>query len=302
MFDRSTRLVDSSDGVHVVVYDEPANSTRPTETNLSEMSKSPTVLFSHATGFHGRVFAPVAAHLSGFDRATFDYRGYGDTVPPAGWTLSWEGFGDDALAVARDTVKRSGGRRVVGVGHSMGGAGLVMAALREPALFAALVVFEPIIFPPEVRNGPARENPLADLTRRRRRSFPTYGDAIANFSSKPPLSSLHPDSLEAYVRHGFSQQDGSVDIKCDPEFEAQTYEMGAMHDTWMRLGELTVPTWVMAGRHADMSPAGIAPRITERIPSCTFVEWRDLGHFGPLDAPERFARFVAEVAGGISAS
>ena len=29
----------------------------------------------------------------------------------------------------------------------------------------------------------------------------------------------------------------------------------------MRLGELTVPTWVMAGRHADMSPAGIAPRI-----------------------------------------
>ena len=84
------------------------------------MSKSPTVLFSHATGFHGRVFAPVAAHLPNFDRTTFDYRGYGDTVPPPGWTLKWEGFGDDALAVARDTVQRSGGRRVVGVGHSMG--------------------------------------------------------------------------------------------------------------------------------------------------------------------------------------
>jgi pimeloyl-ACP methyl ester carboxylesterase len=294
VFDRVTRLIDSSDGVRVVTYDEGA-------ADSSSGAKHPTLLFSHATGFHGRVFAPVGAHLPMFDRTTFDYRGYGDTVPPADWTLTWEGFGDDALAVARDTVQRSGDRRVIGIGHSMGGAGLVMAALREPNLFAGLILFEPIIFPPEVRSAPARGNPLAEVTRRRRRTFPTYADAIANFSSKPPLSSLHPDSLEAYVRHGFVQRADGVEIKCDPEFEAQTYEMGAMHDTWIRLGELTVPSWVMAGRHADMSPAGIAPRIAERIPGCTFVEWRDLGHFGPLDAPERFAHFINDVAASISA-
>ena len=66
-----------------MVYDEPANSSRSTVKTLPETTKLPTmstVLFSHATGFHGRVFAPVAAHLSGFDRTTFDYRGYGDTV------------------------------------------------------------------------------------------------------------------------------------------------------------------------------------------------------------------------------
>lgn len=300
VFDRTTRLVDSSNGVRVVTYDEVAVDSGAARDATARV-RQPALLFSHATGFHGRVFAPVAAELSAYDRTTFDYRGYGDTVAPAGWKLSWEGFGDDALAVARDTVERNGGRRVVGVGHSMGGAGLVMAALREPALFAALVVFEPIIFPPEVRSAPVRENPLADVTRRRRRSFPSYADAIANFSSKPPLSSLHADSLEAYVRHGFAQLEDRVEIKCDPEFEAQTYEMGAMHDTWARLGELKVPTWVMAGRHAEMSPAGIASRIAERIPGCTFVEWRDLGHFGPLDAPERFARFVDEVANSISA-
>jgi len=285
MFDVA-RTVASVDGVRVVVYDAPGDGT--------------PILFSHATGFHGRVFAPVAARLTAHPRTTFDYRGYGDTAAPRDRTLHWEAFGDDALAVARDVHARHGGRPVVAAGHSMGGAGLVMAALREPQLFSALVLFEPIIFPPESRARAREANPLADITRRRRRMFSDFDAALANFAAKPPLNSLHPESLAAYVHHGFAQRSDCVELKCDPEFEAQTYEMGAFHDTWQRLGELHTPTWVMAGASAEMSPAAIAPRVAERIPGCTFVEWRELGHFGPLDAPERFAAFVREVATGIS--
>lgn len=299
MFRHATRSVASSHGVMIATYDEPARPPSATDATAS-WSAPPddevTILYSHATGFHGRVFAPVAEHLTTFDQTTFDYRGYGDTVPPSGWRLAWDGFGDDALAVARATVTLHDGRRVIGVGHSMGGAGLVMAALRDPQLFDALVLFEPIIFPPEVRSQAGRANPLADVTRRRRRSFASFDEALANFAAKPPLSSLAPAALDAYVRHGFVSRDGAVHIKCDPEFEAQTYEMGAMHDTWQRLGELQVDTWVLAGAHAPNSPAAIAPRIAELMPRCTFVEWPDRGHFGPLEDPARFARFIAEVA------
>lgn len=286
MFERIPHSVASTDGVELVTY----------HSGNSGSGHRHPILFSHATGFHGRVFAPVAAHLTDFSCTTFDYRGYGDTVAPANWSLKWDGFGDDALCVAREGVARHAGTPLVGVGHSMGGAGVVMAALREPHLFAALVLFEPIIFPPEVRSQAQRGNPLAELTRRRRTTFASYEDALANFSAKPPLSSLHPDALDAYVRFGFTQHVDGIRIKCQPEFEAQTYEMGAMHDTWLALGRLHVPTWVMAGAHADHSPAAMAPRIAERIPACTFVEWRDLGHFGPLEDPARFAEFVAGVA------
>jgi len=300
MFEQSTRTVASSNGVRVVVYDEPA----PARGNLP-------ILFSHATGFHGRVFAPVAEHLRDHDCVTFDFRGYGDTAAPHRWALTWDGFGDDALAVARDVVSRDAERnavdatarpRLIGVGHSMGGAGLVMAALRDPQLFAALIVFEPIIFPPEVRDQAARANPLTDVTRRRRRIFASFDEALANFSSKPPLASLAPAALEAYVRHGFTQRSDGVHIKCDPEFEAQTYGMSAMHDTWRRLGALATPTLVMAGAYAPQSPASIAPRIAELLPNCTFVEWPDRGHFGPLEDPVRFASFIREVAARIATS
>lgn len=292
MFERATRSVASSNGVTVVVYEERAT---------SDASQDSPILYSHATGFHGRVFAPVARHLTDRTQITFDYRGYGDTAAPVGWQLTWEGFGDDALAVARDSVDRHHGRRLIGVGHSMGGAGLVMAALRDPSLFTALVLFEPIIFPPEVRSQAGRGNTLADVTRKRRTVFPSYDDAIANFASKPPLGSLATEALEAYVRYGFEQRGDGVHLKCQPEFEAQTYEMGAQHDTWSRLGELAVPVWVMAGSFAPSTPAAIAPRIHELIPRSTFIEWTDRGHFGPLEDPARFAATIRDVADQIAA-
>jgi pimeloyl-ACP methyl ester carboxylesterase len=48
-----------------------------------------------------------------------------------------------------------------------------------------------------------------------------------------------------------------------------------------------------------MSPAAIAPRIADLLGRATFVEWSDLGHFGPLEDPARFAKLIAEVAAGV---
>lgn len=298
MFEHATRTVPSTDGVNVAVYEEQANDEART---ASSGARTP-LLFSHATGFHGRVFTPVAERLGAYSRTTFDYRGYGDTTAPANWKLAWDGFGDDALAVARDVSRRHDGRRLLAIGHSMGGASLVMAALRDPDIFATLVLFEPIIFPPVMQSTTGGSNSLAEVTRRRRRTFGSYEEAIANFAAKPPLASLTAAALEAYVRHGFTQRDDGVHITCDPEFEAQTYEMGSQHDTWSRLPELAVPTIVMAGRFAPQSPAAIAPRIHERLRNSSFVEWADRGHFGPLEDPERFASFIDQVANGIASA
>jgi len=169
----------SSDGVSLAVHD------------YNPDSRASTVLFSHATGFHGRVFDPVASALTSTHHCiTFDYRGYGDSTCPPDWQVEWVGYGDDALAAARHAARHAAHQGpIIGAGHSMGGAALVMAALREPQLFRALVLFEPIIFPlatPEQqRGGPS---PLIDGARRRRAVFASFDDALTNYSSKPPLN------------------------------------------------------------------------------------------------------------------
>lgn len=272
--------ISSTDDVSLAVHDYNPN------------SRQSTVLFSHATGFHGRVFDPVAsALLQTHHCVTFDYRGYGDSTCPPDWRVAWAGYGDDALCAAR---LAAGNGPIIGAGHSMGGAALVMAALREPKLFRALVLFEPIIFPPA---EPDRKNsgpsPLVEGARKRRAVFASVEEALANYASKPPLNVFDPAALLAYVNFGFKPQpDGTVTLKCLPEHEARTYESGANHETWAELGKLRVPTWVISGADLPMSPSGIAPGIASQISGSTFVRFEQLTHFGPMQDPKMFVECV----------
>jgi pimeloyl-ACP methyl ester carboxylesterase len=250
------------------------------------------------------VFDPVAEQLHNSHHCySFDYRGHGDSGLPQDWKANWNGYGDDALAIARviSATQVSVGQpatKIIGAGHSMGGAALVMAALRAPELFRALVLYEPIIFPPQVRVGSTNAgipSPLADGARRRRSTFASFDEAITNYSSKPPLNVMHPDALRAYVMHGFHAQHDGISIKCSPEHEARTYEMGAIHETWNDLPKLRVPVWLVSGEVIPHTPGAIAALIANEIPGSTLVQWTDLGHFGPMQDPQRFAQLIAQV-------
>jgi pimeloyl-ACP methyl ester carboxylesterase len=164
-----------------------------------------------------------------------------------------------------------------------------MAALSEPGLFDLLIVVEPIVFPP--RAGTV-DSPLAAGARRRRDRFPSFETALENFSAKPPLNSLDPRVLAEYVRHGFTEHDGDVVLRCRPEYEARTYEMGVAHDTWTRLDRLATPTLVVAGALHPLQPSAVSADIAARIDGARFERWEDSGHFAPLERPERFADLV----------
>lgn len=278
-------LVRSSDGVEVAVHDLGGT--------------GPALLLSHATGFHGRCFEPLAHELHDrFRSLALDYRGHGDTAQPVGVPIDWERYGDDAEAVTR-WLAASTGERLVGVGHSMGGACLLMAAHRAPGLFRGLILFEPIVFPPASEGAAPIESPLVASAQRRRRSFASYEEALANYSSKPPLSLLTTAALTAYVLHGFRRAgDGSVRLKCDPELEAATFSAGSRHRTWERLPEIDVPVLVLSGEVKSMQPSSLARPVAERLPAGEYRLLPGLDHFGPMTHPDVLAAVVAEAAAG----
>jgi pimeloyl-ACP methyl ester carboxylesterase len=116
---------------------------------------------------------------------------------------------------------------------------------------------------------------------------------------------FHPAALRAFIDHGFRDDDGGVTLKCLPEHEARTYEAGAIHETWEHLGELAMPVWLVSGEASTIPPASLVRPIAAEIarsPSarCTLVEWNDLGHFGPLQDPARFAGLITTVANEVT--
>ena len=250
------------------------------------------LLLSHATGFHGYCYLPIADELADdFTSYAVDYRGHGDTARPDDWQVDWERYGDDAVAVAR-AIAPDGG--LVGFGHSMGGACLLMAAHREPDLFDRIVVFEPIVFPPRDPDGPQGEGPsLSTGARKRRATFDSFDGAIANYSSKPPMMAFHPDVLRLYVAHGFRPSPEGVRLKCDPEHEARTFDTGGDHSTWHLLPEIETPVVVLVGRE-QYGPGAVAEQVADRLVNSTFIQRDDWDHFTPLVDPAAMADIVRD--------
>jgi pimeloyl-ACP methyl ester carboxylesterase len=281
-------FVPSSGGVRIAVHDfggpdDPA---------------APVLLFSHATGFHGSVWEPVAHHLiDQFHCQAIDYRGHGLTETPANASLAWPKMGDDAEVVLGSDLLGPG-RQIHGIGHSMGGAALVLAAGRRPASFRSLWLYEPVIVGPGVLPGFDASNPMADAAARRRSSFASYEEAIRHFSVKPPLDQLHPDALVAYVRGGFAlQANGSVTLRCSPATEAAVFRGAADSGAWNVLPDLEMPVAVAAGRHDGFGPVAFVVPTVERLRRGSLVARPHLGHFGPLEDPAGAARDIVSWIG-----
>jgi len=279
--DADPQRVPSSGGVEVAVHDLGGD--------------GPTLLFSHATGFHGRCYLPVAHELSKIDRRhsmAFDFRGHGDTPRPPG-DIEWERYGDDAEAMAAWSSERDGGP-IDAFGHSMGGACLLMAAHRQPSLFRRLVLFEPIVFPPSGIRPDGAPSPMVAAARKRRSTFHTFHAAFDNFASKPPLNAFTPEALHAYVDFGFARDRHGVHLKCSPDTEASTFEKGGSHETWEHLPSIQTEVLILAGQAGEMGPGAIAPQISERLPNARFLEMTQLDHFGPMVRPDIVARVIAD--------
>jgi pimeloyl-ACP methyl ester carboxylesterase len=251
------------------------------------------VLLAHATGFHGMVWAPLAQHLDGYHAVAPDFRGHGDTPTPTGRDLDWQGVADDVLAV----VDAWDAAPLVAVGHSMGGAALLLAEQRRPGTFRALYCYEPVVFPEgSFPSGPGDgDNPLAASALRRRDTFASFDEAYDNFAGKPPLSALSPEALHEYVDHGFARQpDGSLHLKCRPEVEAAVYRMAPQHHAFRHLPEVTCPVTIARGEMTDSGPGAFADAVAGELPHGRVEVFDGLGHFGPLEDPARVAaRIVA---------
>lgn len=274
-----THTVVSTDDVELAVHDLGGD--------------GPTLLFAHATGFHGMVWAPVAAALTPYFRCvSVDFRGHGDSTRPSHGSFDWSGFADDVLAVVDDLGSPV---PLYGVGHSKGGASLLRAEQRRPRTFAGLYCFEPIVLTTEARRASAAagsEQPLAVGARRRREVFDSLDAAYENFASKPPLQSLDPEALRAYVDHGFEPlPDGTVRLKCRGVDEAAVYTASVAHDTYDHLHLVTCPVTVAVS--GDLEGAGrLARPVADALPNARFEDHPELGHFGPLEAPAVIAERI----------
>ncbi|MGA2528171.1 MAG: alpha/beta hydrolase [Acidimicrobiales bacterium] len=241
----------------------------------------PPALLVHATGFHGRVLAPLAQRLSDhYHCLAPDLRGQGESEAPAGLDFDWAGFGTDVLTA----VDALGLKDPIGIGHSCGGAALLLAEEAQPGTFSSLYCFEPVVLPFEKPPFPDPSESLARGARQRREIFASREEAYANYASKPPLCTFDADALASYVEFGFEDlPDGTVRLRCRGENEARIYENGFQHHGFSGLVGIECPVVLACGGDSYEFTPGVMALLAERLVKARVEVLAGLGHFAPLE-------------------
>ena len=248
----------------------------------------PTVAFAHATGFCGGVWRPVVSALPAeFELRLWDFPSHGAApawpAPIDWWDLAPYILGQVAGA----------GTPLIGVGHSMGGAAVVMAEIRSPGTFAELVLIEPIIFPPPYGEY---EGPQTLLARKRRNYFASRQEARDNFVDKPPFSVWHPAALAGYLDCGLVDNDEGTELACLPADEVAIYRAATQHRVWDLLGTVGAPVTILAGATSESHPVELVARMAGQMPNCEYEIVAGTGHLLPMEMPGLVADRIERIA------
>ncbi|MGM0783382.1 MAG: alpha/beta fold hydrolase [Pseudomonadota bacterium] len=244
----------------------------------------PRLIFAHANGFPGMSYRSLLEPLrQRFDVHPVDRLGHHPDYPVG---PNWLALRDELL----DHLP-AGNEPAIGVGHSMGGVLMAMAAERAPGRFRCVVMLDPPLMlgldawgmKVAKRFGFVDRVTPAGKTRGRRAVWPDR-DAMAYYLRRRGLfRRFTEEALDDYV-HGGTRlgHDGQAELVFDPSVEVEIFRHLPDHLT--RLPQrLQVPFGILAGRDSDL----ITPRRRRRLMRHGIaLSQVPGGHMFPMEHPE----------------
>jgi len=254
----------------------------------------PPVFLAHATGFHARCWNQIVARVPHRRAIAFDMRGHGLSSKPEP-PYRWRQFGADTANLVRELNLHG----ATGVGHSMGGHSMSLAAALVPDAFAELILVDPVIMPPALYTGRPRE---AHYARKRRNDWQSPDEMFERFKDRPPFRDWDQAVLRDYCDYGLVPAvDGpGYILACPPDVEASVYEASTLNDAnlYAELGKIEVPvTVIRAPRFMPaQGPMDMAASLTAPDLATHFRRGRDIevphSHFIPMENPGLVAGYV----------
>jgi pimeloyl-ACP methyl ester carboxylesterase len=155
-----------------------------------------------------------------------DLEGHGDSEAPA----RFSGIGKIARRVAAVAAgqKADEGRGLIGMGHSFGAALTLKVAADNPGLFKALVLLDPIVFPPPVfltmkLMSWLGMHPMVKAALRRRREWASRQEALDRLRDRGIYTGWPEAALVDFIDSATHDEGGKRVLNCPPELEAQIY-------------------------------------------------------------------------------
>jgi len=258
----------------------------------------PTLLFVHATGFHGRVWDYHAEAFPEHHIVALEQRGHGRSEKLA--VSNWRTFGEDQAAFV-EALDLSG---LIGIGHSMGAHGMIDGAALS-GRFSRLLLLDPTVAE-EAAYGPEYWAMFGDQLHpaaKRRNVFASVQDMIDSLAPKSSFPLFHPRIFQDYCQYGLEPtESGEFVLACRPEVEAHVYmsarSNGAVYDS---ARTLDIPVTIVRARlpaadgAQDFSSSPTWPGLAGEFKHAQDMHWSDCTHFIPMQRPDEVVAIIKQL-------
>jgi pimeloyl-ACP methyl ester carboxylesterase len=265
--------------------------------------------FAHANGYPPQAYQQLLSVLSAaFDVFAMEGRALWPNSEPAS-IKSWDALAGDLIQFLE--THQVDGQPWIGVGHSVGGTTTLMAALRRPDLFQALVIIDPPIFPPirslawrlaTILGLGERLHPLTASSKKRRRRFDSRESMLENYREKRIFKQLSDQALSDYVNALSAEKPGGeVLLRYPPEWETRIYVTSMLADfqTWRRLPGLQPPVIFLKAQHTNAFHEQAVRLIRKKLPQAVVQEIPASTHLVPMEFPSEIAGIIRSFVSGL---
>lgn len=258
------------------------------------------LLFLHANGYPPECYRPLLSRLAeNYHVTAMIQRPLWPESKPED-IQDWRPLTDDFLRFL--DAHQTG--PIACIGHSMGGIALLRAALREPERFKAIVLLDPVLFPPyfirawRLLRGFKllhRFHPLVAGAQQRRREFNNLERLFKGYRRKSVFRYMDDRALQSYVEGIACKRDeGGYQLCYSADWEIRIYLTGIWRDMdiWHGLPKLEVPTLIVRGAETDTFWEQTG-KLVQRKQSKVRVETLDMStHLVPLERPNEVSNLI----------
>jgi pimeloyl-ACP methyl ester carboxylesterase len=257
--------------------------------------------FLHANGYPPECYRPLISRLSKkYQVIAMHQRPLWAGSKPEDIT-DWHPLTDDYLQFLDELPTG----KTVGVGHSVGGIVTLRAALREPERFRAIILIDPVLFPPYIIHSwqvisslglGYQLHPLVRAARMRRRQFDDLDRLFKGYRRRPVFKYMDDPSLRAYVEGIACPAENGYKLCYSVEWEMHIYATSVWHDMdlWQGLPGLKIPLMIIRGAETDTFWASTARRVLRKVSGARIVTIPKSTHLVPLERPAEVHHAIQE--------
>lgn len=252
-------------------------------------SNADMVILVHGTGAHRHWWDFIAPQLNGdYGVVAFDMAGMGDSEHRDSYSMA--DMGADICTLAKLIAQQLQPKRIVLVGHSMGGFAVLNAAKQSPDLFDQLVVVDSPVRPPDYDYSTHQSSaPI-----RRRKVYPDYESAMLRFRLTPYQECANDYILKYIAHHSIAQTDEGYCWKFDDEMMKKLRGRRDPH----LLSESPVPVHLIYGSESALVYGAILQHMKSELPPECISEIAGAAHHVFLDKPQEFVAVLKKVLQG----